>query len=129
MMQSKITLRKLLENERPLIKRGMSICQFADILFLEPTNLVCIETSKIGRLAEIKLLDSRQFRSIREICDQNLQSSLGFETSGTNAMNFLEKNRTMLGRAQTDWLVDNLKSNLASWNVIASTRTILTIPP
>ena len=31
-----------------------------------------------------------------------------------------EKNRTMLGRAQTDGLVDNLKSNLASWNVIAS---------
>ena len=75
---------------------------------------------KIGRLAEIKLLDSRQFRSIREICDQNPQSSLGFGNFRHKCDDIFEKNRTMLGRAQTDWLVDNLESNLASWNVIAS---------
>ena len=75
---------------------------------------------KIGELTEIKLLDSRQFRSERGICDQDLQSSLGFGNFRPQCDELFEKNRTMLGRAQTDWLVENLRNNRASWNVIAS---------
>ena len=65
--------------------------------------------ASFGRLAEIFVLDGRQYRSDQAHGD-------GRKAQGPEA---LAPERSMLGQAQEQWLSDGLKSSPATWNVLA----------
>jgi alkaline phosphatase D len=62
-----------------------------------------------GRLADFRLLDSRQYRSD--------QACGGVQS--TPCPESLDPSRTMLGAAQEAWLLDSLHRSRADWNVVA----------
>src|SRR4051812_11876653 len=65
-----------------------------------------------GKLATFNVLDGRQYRS-----DQP-QTCLRRDASGYCVEN-LEPSRTMLGAEQRDWLLEDLASTKARWNILA----------
>jgi len=67
-----------------------------------------------GTLAEINVLDTRQYRSAREA------SCAPGELLDGYCPEALDPNRTMAGFAQRDWLIRGLDSSTASWNVLAN---------
>jgi alkaline phosphatase D len=62
-----------------------------------------------GRLADFKLLDGRQYRSVQ---------ACGGDQS-TPCPESLDPARTMLGTAQEAWLLDGLHRSPARWNILA----------
>ena len=56
-----------------------------------------------GDLAEFNVLDTRQYRSDQTSSSEEAQDA----------------NRTLLGDAQEDWLIDGLASSSSQWNVLA----------
>jgi len=69
-----------------------------------------------GRLARFHVLDDRQYRD-RHACTP---SGRGGSSSVTRACAALrDPRRSMLGRAQEDWLADGFRSSKARWNIIA----------
>ena len=75
---------------------------------------------KLGNLLQINFLDTRQFRSKRDVCNTGIGSSLGFGNYRERCQDLFEENRTILGKDQTDWLVNKLRSSQSIWNVLAS---------
>jgi alkaline phosphatase D len=71
-------------------------------------------TIPYGRLAELRLLDGRQYRSD--------QACGGVQS--TPCPESLDPARTMLGGAQEQWLLDSLGRSRTTWNVIAQ-QTIM----
>jgi alkaline phosphatase D len=69
---------------------------------------------RFGDMAEFHVLDDRQYRS-HHACRATLQR--GKLLTGCDER--LDPARTMLGRAQEEWLGDGLKRASARWNVIA----------
>jgi alkaline phosphatase D len=63
-----------------------------------------------GKLMEVNVLDTRQFRSVTAPC--------GYGT-GPNCDAVLDPTRTMLGEGQEQWLFRGLKRSHARWNVLA----------
>lgn len=72
----------------------------------------------VGTLAEITLLDGRQYRS-REACYGPPKKGGGHLETMASCPELADSARTMLGRAQEDWLYDGLARSGARWNVIA----------
>ena len=72
---------------------------------------------RFGRLAEIALLDGRQFRS-REACDVPPKGG-GHTVSDAQCPERLDASRTMLGTEQERWLREGLARSQALWNVLA----------
>ena len=72
----------------------------------------------LGGLAEISLLDGRQFRS-REACYGPPDRGHAHPVSDKTCPERLEKSRTMLGAAQEAWLFDGLAQSKARWNILA----------
>jgi alkaline phosphatase D len=74
----------------------------------------------LGNLAEISLLDGRQFRDDREICGNNEYPQYGFGNYRERCDRVFDEARTLLGEKQEKWLSSNLANCSATWNVMAS---------
>ncbi len=74
----------------------------------------------IGELIQISLLDGRQFRDKKEVCENNDYPDYGFGNYRERCELVFDENRSMLGKDQEQWLTRNLVENTATWNVIAS---------
>lgn len=74
----------------------------------------------IGNLIQISLLDGRQFRDSKEICNNNDYPNYGFGNYRERCGAVFDKDRSMLGQEQERWLTENLVQNKSTWNVIAS---------
>lgn len=72
-------------------------------------NLRLYTRRGLGDLAEIYLLDGRQYRSL-QACGQGLVRPCA---------TLFEEQRTMLGRRQERWLAAGLREGVARWTVIA----------
>ena len=64
---------------------------------------------RFGRLMEMNVLDTRQYRS-DQACGDGRQP---------RCTEHLDSNRTLLGSAQKNWLYDSLASADSTWNVLA----------
>ncbi|GAB5414273.1 MAG: alkaline phosphatase PhoD [Congregibacter sp.] len=74
---------------------------------------------QIGDLAQICLLDSRQFRDTQAIC-HDYDPTFGFGNYRPRCAAVMSEGRSMLGDAQEQWLTQALRQNTAAWNVMAS---------
>jgi alkaline phosphatase D len=74
----------------------------------------------LGDLAQISLLDGRQFRDDREICDNNDYPDYGFGNYRERCARVFDESRTLLGDEQERWLAKNLANCTSTWNVMAS---------
>lgn len=74
----------------------------------------------LGELAQISLLDARQFRDKKDLCRANMDPDYGFGNYRERCEEVLKETRSMLGEQQERWLVNNIAGNRADWNVIAS---------
>lgn len=68
-----------------------------------------------GNLASFSLLDNRQYRSDQS-CDNN---GKGGGQLITDCRERFDRDRTLLGEKQEQWLFDGLNKSTATWNVIA----------
>lgn len=73
-----------------------------------------------GGLAQISLLDTRQFRDSQYLCPNN-DPAYGFGNYRERCPELFAEERTMLGHQQEMWLENNILTNQAPWKVIAST--------
>jgi alkaline phosphatase D len=73
-----------------------------------------------GDLIQISLLDGRQFRDAREICNNNDYPDYGFGNYRERCTAVFDEDRSMLGKEQERWLTETLVQNKSTWNVIAS---------
>ena len=74
----------------------------------------------LGDLMQISLLDSRQFRDTKELCTDSIDPNYGLGNYRERCSDLFKTDRSMLGKKQEQWLMDNLIQNKATWNVIAS---------
>ena len=79
----------------------------------------------LGNLVQISLLDSRQFRDSKEICNNNDYPDYGFGNYRERCAAVFDEDRSMLGKEQEQWLTENLVQNSSTWNVIASPGPLL----
>jgi alkaline phosphatase D len=75
---------------------------------------------QLGDLAQISLLDVRQFRDKRDLCRDSRDPDYGFGNYRERCREVMKEERTMLGDKQEKWLINNLRANTSAWNVIAS---------
>ena len=73
-------------------------------------NIPIYRRFTFGNLAELNVLDTRQFRSVTKPCGVS---------SGPLCPALLDPTRTMLGDDQESWLLDGLHRSDARWNVLA----------
>ncbi|MEL6870545.1 MAG: alkaline phosphatase D family protein [Pseudomonadota bacterium] len=78
----------------------------------------------LGQLAQISLLDPRQFRDQKTPC-ANAYPDYGFGNYRERCTHALDPQRSMLGAQQQAWLDDVLANNTAVWNVLASPGPLL----
>ncbi|MEJ2410148.1 MAG: alkaline phosphatase D family protein [Novosphingobium sp.] len=71
---------------------------------------------RFGRLMEMPVLDGRQYRNA-EACP--LPSRRGGHVVSLACTERDDPKRTMLGKAQEDWLFDGFRRSTAQWNVVA----------
>ena len=76
---------------------------------------------RLGDLAQINLLDTRQFRDKQVPCRDDDGPTYGFGNYRIRCDEMFNEERSMLGKAQEWWLKKNIITNRAAWNVIAST--------
>lgn len=74
----------------------------------------------LGDLAQISLLDGRQFRDSKNVCNNNDYPNYGFGNYRERCSRVFDEGRSMLGKEQERWLAENLVQNKSTWNVIAS---------
>lgn len=79
-------------------------------------NLRLYRCFNFGDLAQFHVLDTRQYRSDQS-CDNNGKG--GGQLISIACEERLNRDRTMLGRQQEQWLYEGLDSSNARWNVIA----------
>jgi alkaline phosphatase D len=72
----------------------------------------------LGDLAEISLLDGRQYRS-REACYRPPDRGGAHAVTDKACPERLDPKRSMIGAAQEAWLFDGLSRSKARWNIIA----------
>ena len=75
---------------------------------------------EVGNLAQISLLDSRQFRDTRELCTGDYDPSYGFGNYRERCQAVFADERSMLGEVQEQWLTRAISENTSTWNVLAS---------
>ena len=76
-------------------------------------------TIRPGRLAQINLLDTRQFRAEQSLCGDS-DPAYGFGNYRPRCPEMFAEERSMLGQEQEHRLVQSILNNTATWNVIAS---------
>ena len=72
-------------------------------------DMLAYRMLRIGNLADLAVLDTRQYRS-RQPCNDGFRS---------NCKEADEPDRTMLGEQQERWLAQGLRSNKGTWQVLA----------
>ena len=77
-------------------------------------------TIHAGGLAQINLLDTRQFRDRQYLCSNN-EPAYGFGNYRERCPVIFAEERSMLGEAQERRLMESIVNNRTPWNVIAST--------
>lgn len=75
---------------------------------------------RVGEIAQICLLDVRQFRDPWDVCGDDYDRSYGFGNYRRRCEAIFAEDRSMLGASQEQWLSERLQQNSAAWNVIAS---------
>lgn len=75
----------------------------------------------IGDLMRISIPDTRQFRESESLCAERSDKKLAFGVFQKPCAAIEEPGRSMLGRAQENWLDVRLATSSARWNVMAST--------
>lgn len=80
---------------------------------------------RLGSLAQIALLDGRQFRDKKDLCRDSMDPDYGFGNYREQCDAILEEGRSMLGAEQERWLEASIRANQSSWNVIASPGPVL----
>ena len=81
-------------------------------------DMLLYDRFRFGSLAEISLLDGRQYRS-REACQRPPSNGGGHLETDASCPELRDATRSMLGAAQEAWLYDGLAHSPARWNVIA----------
>lgn len=76
---------------------------------------------RLGNLARISLLDTRQFRDKPVPCRDDDNPTYGYGNYRVRCKAMFDEERSMLGMAQERWLKENMINNGSAWNVIAST--------
>ena len=74
----------------------------------------------LGDLAQICLLDARQYRDTIAVCNDAYDATYGFGNYRQRCAAVFDPRRSMLGDEQTAWLAACLRENRAAWNVVAS---------
>ncbi len=90
-----------------------------------PNQFTMHRQVRVGDLMQISLLDTRQFRDSKYLCNDNLDKAMGFGNYRERCDDLLVNQRSMLGEAQERWLYDAINNNTAHWNVIASSGPVL----
>lgn len=75
----------------------------------------------IGDLLRLNIPDTRQFREVEAVCAEGSDKKFAFGVYQKACPGVESADRTMLGRAQENWLDTRLRTSEAGWNVIAST--------
>ena len=81
-------------------------------------------TIRPGKLAQINLLDTRQFRANQFLCRDG-EPAYGFGNYRLRCPEMFAEERSMLGQAQEQQLTENIQNNEAAWNVLASSSVFL----
>ena len=81
-------------------------------------DMLLYDRVRFGDLAEIALLDGRQYRS-REACQRPPSNGGGHLETDASCAELRDATRSMLGNAQEAWLHDGLANSTARWNLIA----------
>ncbi len=76
-------------------------------------------TIRAGRLAQINLLDTRQFRAEQSLCAGG-DPAYGFGNYRPRCPEMFAEQRSMLGQEQEHRLVQSILNSTAAWNVLAS---------
>ena len=76
-------------------------------------------TIRLGKLAQINLLDTRQFRAEQSLCGDS-DPAYGFGNYRPRCPEMFVEERSMLGQEQEHRLMQSILNNTATWNVIAS---------
>ena len=76
-------------------------------------------TVRLGKLAQINLLDTRQFRTEQSLCGDS-DPAYGFGNYRPRCPEMFAEERSMLGQEQEHRLMQSILNNTATWNVIAS---------
>ena len=92
---------------------------------IRPNSFDLRRRLQVGRLAQICLLDTRQFRDKKELCRDDMESSVGFGNYRERCNEIFESARSMLGEDQEAWLFDALEQNTTAWNVVASSGPLV----
>ena len=77
-----------------------------------------------GRLARIVMLDTRQYRS-PQVCPSAFVRGGSTDVTVADCPELLDPTRTLLGKAQEQWLKETLTESRRRWNVIAQ-QSIMT---
>lgn len=72
-------------------------------------NMKIYRKFNFGKLAEINVLDTRQYRT----------DFACFDETKENCSSRFDPSRTMLGEQQENWLFSNLKQSSSTWNILA----------
>lgn len=88
-------------------------------------NLRIFRSLDWGRLARFHILDVRQHRSVQPC--RNSEGDISLDLGGS-CLERLAPERTMLGPEQERWLGRNLRRSHATWDVIASTVVLTSMP-
>lgn len=75
---------------------------------------------QVGDLLNINLLDTRQYRDIESLPDDNIDTSYAFGNYRKLSASYYDNERSMLGEEQEQWLLNSITNNQASWQIIAS---------
>ncbi|MDH4149928.1 MAG: alkaline phosphatase D family protein [Betaproteobacteria bacterium] len=75
-------------------------------------------THTMGNIARIQLLDMRQYRDYH-VCSRKSRGGGGNQVDVHECPERLQSGRSLLGRAQEQWLENALAESPARWNVIA----------
>ncbi|MEM7278629.1 MAG: alkaline phosphatase D family protein, partial [Pseudomonadota bacterium] len=81
--------------------------------------LATYQSLDLGTLLRLNILDTRQFRSNANIGEGDPKFGFGIYRPDVPARH--ERDRTMLGAEQMNWLDNRLSQSRATWNVVAST--------
>ena len=81
-------------------------------------NMRIYDRFTFGTLAQISMIDGRQYRS-REACYGPPNRGGGHLVTDAGCRERLEENRSMIGAAQEQWLYRGLATSKTRWNIIA----------
>ncbi len=84
------------------------------------SSMIIRRSIDIGSLAQINLLDTRQFKDSEEVCASESDSNFAFGVFQKYCPSVEEYNRYMIGLEQEYWLIDKMINSGRKWNIIAS---------